>query len=411
MKVLQINKYYQVTGGTDTVFLQTVDLLRERGVEVIPWSLNLEGNLPAGNHYFVDYPEVSKLSWWKKIKHIGGFLYNREAKKKLELLIENERPDVAHIHLMFNSLSIAILPTLKRLGIPVVMTLHEYRLLCPSYLFLDRHSVICERCSDRFYFRCALRRCSKGSFVNSLFLTAEAYLRKYVYPPEQYIDRFLCVSHFLKDKYSQYNSRIGDKCSVLYNPIRTIGDRSLTKNGHYLYVGRLSREKGLHTLLGAFQEFPHLQLKIVGSGELKQEIQESKPSNVELLGYCSGDHLSQIISEASFLIIPSEWYETFGLVVLEAFRLGTPVIASAIGGITELVDDNRDGFLYHSGEVEALKEAISRSTMLSSSDYDIMVEAALKRSAQFDNGAYTDELLSIYQSLIDAKQRGGGHDL
>ena len=169
MKILQLNKYFYQKGGAETVFFNTISTLENRGHQVIPFALkNKKNKFSEYASYFVDYPELSESNIWTKITNIPAFIYNRQAAKQLERLILDKKPDIAHIHLLFNSLSVSILPVLQKYRIPTVMTVHDYRLICPAYTLTNGKGKICELCKDRHFIHCTLNRCSNGNLTNSM---------------------------------------------------------------------------------------------------------------------------------------------------------------------------------------------------------------------------------------------------
>ena len=160
MKILQIDKYFYRKGGAETVFFNTIDLLKRNGHKVIPFCLNNPKNRESEfDSYFVNYPELSECNLLQRLVHIPDFIYNKEAAQKLEKLIIEQRPDLAHIHLLFNSHSVSILPVLKKYNIPTIMTVHDYRLICPAYAFRDGKGNICEKCLySKSYYNCILKK-------------------------------------------------------------------------------------------------------------------------------------------------------------------------------------------------------------------------------------------------------------
>lgn len=150
----------------------------------------------------MDYPELSESNIWTKITNIPSFIYNRQAAKQLERLILDKKPDIAHIHLLFNSLSVSILPVLQKYRIPTVMTVHDYRLICPAYTLTNGKGKICELCKDRHFIHCTLNRCSNGNLTNSMLLSLENSFRSCFYEPLNYIDKFIFVSKFAQKNIS-----------------------------------------------------------------------------------------------------------------------------------------------------------------------------------------------------------------
>ena len=203
MKILQLNKYFYQKGGAETVFFNTISTLENRGHQVIPFALkNTKNKFSEFESYFVEYPELSESNIWTKIINTPAFIYNRQAAKQLERLILAEKPDIAHIHLLFNSLSVSILPVLKKYKIPTVMTVHDYRLICPAYTLTNGKGEICELCKDRHFIHCTLNKCSNGNLTNSMLLSLENSFRSCFYEPLNYIDKFIFVSKFAQKNIS-----------------------------------------------------------------------------------------------------------------------------------------------------------------------------------------------------------------
>lgn len=395
-KILQINKYPSLKGGTETVLFETIRLLKEYGHEVVLLSTD-EGEVTYTPTYTISYPDRN-ASLMKRVSNLPSFFYNRSAVKVLESIIEKEKPDIAHIHLYHNSFSNSILPVLKKYNIPVVMTLHEYRQICPSYLLLDKNQHICEKCIDGNYFHCMLTQCAKGNFIESTLLTMEMFYRRMFYKTEKYVDKFICPSGFVYQKHLSFNKKIADKSVVIYNPVKTNPTKSINKGDYLLYFGRLSREKGINVLLSAMKQLPNVKLKIAGVGDFPLH---DIPSNVELLGFKREKQLELLVRNALFTIVPSEWYETFALSCAESISQGTPVIASNIGAIPEIVEHRKNGFLFESGNVESLVKIISEAISLSDEEYIHMAEAGEQSLIKFSAGKYIKSLLSIYKELIN----------
>lgn len=395
MKILQINKYPSLKGGTETVLFDTIRLLTSDGHDVVLLSTD-EGEVTYTPTYTMPYPNRS-TSLIEKVYHLPAFFYNRSAIKMLEQVIEKEKPDIAHIHLYQNSFSNSILPVLKKHAIPVVMTLHEYRQICPSYLLLDKHQHICEKCIDGHYFHCMLTRCAKGSIIESSLLTLEMYYRRLFYKTEKYVDRFICVSDFVYKKHEAFNKDIADKSIVIHNPVQINTQTEIKKGNYLLYFGRLSPEKGIQTLLSAIRKFPDLKLKIAGEGNFPMT---NIPPNVELLGLKNKEELEEVIHNASYVIVPSLSYETFALSCTESFAQRTPVIASAIGAIPEIVEHGKNGFLFEAGNTNNLQETISTAMLLSNEEYIEMANNGYESVTKFSEDKYLKKLVSLYHELV-----------
>ncbi len=409
MKVLQINKYFYRKGGAETVFFNTIHVLEQHGNEVIPFSLKSEKNLPSSYaNYFVDYPELSESGFFTKIKNISSFIYNKKAARQLDLLIKKDKPDIAHIHLMFNSLSVSILPVLKKHNIPVVMSLHDHRLICPAYAFIDGKGNLCDRClKDGRYWHCLTNKCSKGNFFNSLMLMLDSYFRRYFIAPMEYVDKFIFVGQYARNKHINVDPGFKDKSVVLNNFTTIKGESTSDKENYLLYFGRISEEKGIPVLMEAMKHLPHVKLKIIGKGPLLDQLKKESIPNIEFLGFKSGKELHSYVKKAKFIVVPSVCFENNTMVIPEAYTLGTPAIASRIGGIPEFVEEGKNGYLFEPRSVQQLKEAIEKALRLSDGEYKEMCKNARSfADAHFTEDIYYEKLMALYKEVIDNKKNG-----
>lgn len=400
MKILQINNHFYKKGGADTVFLNTVALLEAHGHNVYTLSRKTgKDQTPTEQDFFIHTPEFRFANFNDKIKYLRSFFYNKEAVQVLQKIIDKHKPDIAHIHLLYNGISPSILPVLKEHNIPVVMTIHDYRLICPNYWLLDKNGNICEKCIDKCYFRCAKNRCS-DTYLNSLMLSLEAYYRKKVNPLD-YVDRFIFPSQFIKNKFAQFNPDFAKKADVLCNFSNYISDKIAKKGQYFLYAGRFSREKGLLTLLNAVRGIPKVKLKIAGAGPLSDILQKQKTDNIDFIGFKTGKDLNDLINNAKFVLVPSQWYENNPMAVIEAMSAGTPVIGSRIGGIPELIEDGKNGFLFEPKNKSELRNVLNKAHNLSEDDYKILSKNAHQfAKTHFEKGDYYQKLMAIYEKAI-----------
>lgn len=402
MKILQINKYFYRKGGAETVFFNTIKLLEKKGHTVIPFSIANRKNEPTiYSKYFVNYPELSESSTFDKIKNTNSFFFNKEAAKKLEKLILTEKPDIAHIHLMFNSLSVSILPVLKKYNIPTVMSVHDYRLVCPAYTFTDGDGKFCELCKDEKFYHCILKRCSKKNFINSLMLSLDSYFRSLFYRPTDYINKFIFVSQFSMNKHIQINPIFKERGTYLYNFTPAIPETTKTKGKYLLFFGRLSEEKGIRTLIQTFKKASELHLKIAGTGPMLDILNKECPPNVELLGFVKGLELETLIREASFVIVPSECYENNPMTIIESYTIGTPIIGSDLGGIPELIITGKTGFKFKPKSVDSLYDTIQEAINISDEEYlDMVNNCRVFAQSNFSEEQHYSKLMEIYNSCL-----------
>lgn len=360
MKVLSANNYFYPRGGSERVFFDEMEILRAHGHEIIPFSRHFEKNMPSEcSRYFASPIEYENVSLAKKIAKGFSLIYSYECRKRFSELLDYFSPDLIHAHNIYGRLTTSIIDAAKKKKIPVVMTLHDYKLICPSYLMLLNDSV-CERCIGGKFYRCVLKKCHKGRRDASLFFTLESYFNS-IFDKYDYIGYFICPSRFSLKKHAEAGIP-EEKLVHIPNFINVKGfEPNYENNGYILYVGRLSREKGVLTLLKAIKS-RDIPVRIVGDGPMRGEyesfVKENDISNVFFEGYKRGDELRNLFINATFLIFPSTWYETFGLVALEAFAHGKPVIGANIGGIPEMVIEDETGLLFEPGNHQDLTEKL-----------------------------------------------------
>ncbi|MCF6157499.1 MAG: glycosyltransferase [wastewater metagenome] len=407
MRILQINNYHYLRGGSERVYLETSELLEKNGHKVIHFSVNDKDSLESPyKDYFIEPVHYLKNNLFHKLKNTGKFIYSFDAEKRLKRLIQNERPDIAHLHIFYGRLTSSVLRVLKRHKIPTIMTVHEYKMVCPAYTFLNSAGMICEKCAHRNYLHFLLQRCNKKNVWYSFIAALECSVRDIIFPYEKYIDKFIMVSKFVQGKYLHYRPYLSTKAVQIYNFINTNTLKPNCLQGdYYLYFGRLSSEKGLLSLLKAWKYFPHIPLKIVGDGIFENEIlrfiRMNDVKNVELLGFLAGNELSHVIRNCKFTLVPSEWYETFGLNIIESFACGKPVIASKIGAIPELVQDTINGFLFESQNVESLVNTIQRAENISHEEYRTLSNNCRRFiEVSFSEEVYYKKLMQVYSEVL-----------
>ena len=363
MKILMINKFFYRRGGSETYMFNLKKILESMGHQIIEFSMADEKNEASkSSGYFIKSINFSKREGvFKDLKKACHLLYSTEAKNKLTALIKKAKPDIAHLHNIRFQLTPAIIKVLNKSKIPVVWTMHDYQLICPNYLLFTQNKV-CERCKKYKYYNCFKYNCLKNSRPMSFLAMLEMYLHKIILKSYAKIDLLIAPSKFMQAKLAEWGIE-AKKIKQLYYSLDLEKSGQETELGQdLLYFGRLNKEKGLETLLAAMKDLPEINLKIVGEGPeqdfLTQYIKDNNLKNIELLGYKSGEELRNIIKSARFVVVPSIWYENNPLAILEAFSLGKPVLGSDLGGIPELVQENKTGFLFEAGNASQLKDKI-----------------------------------------------------
>ncbi len=398
MKILLANKFFFLNGGSETVFFQERDFLLNQGHEVVDFSMADEKNLPSPYaDFFV--PNTSYNSGGgiaQKLQQAVSFIHSSVAIRKLEALLIQEKPHIAHLHNIYHQLTPSIIPLLKKHGVQVVLTLHDCKLVCPAYLAL-KNGEICNDCAGKRFWKPFTQNC-QNSRMRGLLLSLEAmfHLWKGSYDG---VDLFLAPSAFMADLISR---RIPEnKIMVLRNGIDVAAYRpSFSDQGYGLYFGRLSKEKGVETLLQAHKkiqcDFP---LKVVGTGPLFDELRQQYPE-VDFPGYQSGRKLYSTIAGAAFVVVPSEWYENCSMVVLEAMALGKPVIGSRIGGIPEQVEDGETGFLFPMKDSTALAAKMDKLADNAKLRKKMGAAGRKKLEEEYSLETHCQKLLNIYSRLL-----------
>ena len=344
MRVLTVHNFYQQPGGEEQIFATESALLESHGHEVVRYTLSND-EIKGANPLL-----LAKNTLW-----------NSEVYQAIRSLIRQEKLEIAHFHNTFPMISPAAYYAAKDEGIPVVQTLHNYRLLCPNALFF-REGRVCEDCLGKpIPFPGVIHGCYRGSRLASAVVAATLSFHSLRGTWSQAVDVFIAYSRFAMDKFIQGGlpaEKFVFKTNFLH-PAPSPGDG---KGGYGLFVGRLSVEKGLGVMLDAWRQLGgKVPLKILGDGPMAGLVKEAMQEmpEIEWLGRRPFEEVYDIVGNAAFLVFPSEWYETFGRVAIEAFAKGTPVVASKIGAITELIDHQRTGLHFRPSDPTDLATQIT----------------------------------------------------
>jgi glycosyltransferase involved in cell wall biosynthesis len=403
MRILLINKFLYPKGGDAISTISTGELLRSNGHEVVFWGMDhpLNQSDYPYKQYFVPYVDLNNVFGIRnRFKTMINMFYSVEAKKRLDKLILIYRPDIVHLNNFAHQISPSILHVTYKYNIPVVMTMHDYKIVCPTYSMLLKGKT-CEKCKEGRYYQCFINRCTKTSYTKSLLNTVEMYLHQNILRLYDLIDIFISPSMFMKSKCAEMGllDRIVSLPHFIniseYCPKYERTEQSI------VYFGRLSHEKGLLTLIRAMKNIPNITLKIIGEGPVKNYLQSEVFSmnlnNVNFLGYKSGQELKKEISNSIFVVFPSECYEVFGLAVIESFALGKPVIGSRIGGIPELVKDNETGLTFEPSNLEDLSAKIKELLNSPEKVVEMGKNARVYVERELNSEKHYSGLMEIYQ--------------
>lgn len=290
------------------------------------------------------------------------------------------------------------------------MSVHEYRMLCPVYLMLDQKNKICELCAKGNYLNCIQKKCNNGSYAYSAISALECFVRDNFFSYEKYIDKFIMVSNFINQKHLQYKKKLKNKTIHLYNflDIKDYKTIEINEIRNYLYIGRLSKEKGVMTLIRTFEKFPNLKLRIAGDGDMKKDLEnyiiKNNIKNIEFLGFLNSTQIKEVQANSSYLIIPSEWYENNPMVAIEALAMGIPIIGSNIGGIPELVEEEKNGFLFTPNDINDFIKTIDKANSINDKEYaNLSLNARKFAEENFGKDQHYNKLIKIYKELIKDK--------
>lgn len=399
MRVLLANKFFYDHGGPETVLFATRDLLAAHGHDVVDFAMHDARNRPSPYaSYFPPHMDLQSVRPTPASAATAlRFLDSRVAARQIRRLVRDTRPDIAHLHSINHQLTPSIIRVLRDEGVPAVMTLHDYKLVCPAYTML-RDDHICEACSGGRFYRATTTRC-RGA-ARSALLTAESYLQHRILRSYRGVAQFLSPSRFLAAKFREMGFRY--PLDVLPNPAMPVppDEPQLPRSDTFLFVGRAAPEKGIGTLCRAAIA-AGVRVRIAGDGpELPALTREFGASEqVDFLGRVEPARAQALMREALAVVVPSEWYENQSMVILEALGRGTPVIASAIGGNPELVVDGETGLTHRPGDVASLaaKLAWARGHR---DDMARMGDAARARMADFSLDRYYERLTAIYERVL-----------
>ncbi len=415
LKIAIVNKFFFLKGGQESVAFSEANMLEREGHEVAFFSMKHPKNPENYKYdkYFIDYIELSnngqEYNIFEKIKIAKNFIWNNQAAKNFENFIKDFKPDIIHCHGIAHQITPSILPVAKKYNIPVVHTLHDYQLICPNYTLLCGSRVNCSdyKCIKGNYLYCIQNKCVKNSLNTSILSSLEMFLNSHLY--RNYTNRFISPSKFLRERIV-CSGISEDKILHINNSIDVKKiEPKYESHKYFIYVGRLSFEKGLMTLLKAFEKLPETQLKIIGTGPEEESLKEYKQKksldNIEFLGYKKSDELKTYFDECEAMILPSEWCENAPISIIEAFSYGKSVIASELGGCAEMVINDYNGYTFEAGNVDSLINIINKFI----TDKDLYKKLG-ENGREFALKNYIEEnhynsLMALYYSLIDERKR------
>lgn len=383
MNILLAHNYYQQSGGEDTCFAAEAKLLRDNGHDVTCYI--------EDNKYVSEFNHIS-LS--------AKAVWNNSSYTKIKNIIKENNIEVVHFHNTLPLISPAAYYAARSEGVAVVQTLHNYRLICPSGI-MTRNNRVCADCAGKSVaWPAVLHACYRGDRVASAVVTTMLATHKALGTWHKKVDAFIAITEFARQRL--IDGGVSDRLiTVKPNFVDPDPGVSTQSDGYALFLGRLSPEKGIETMLAAWETLPPgITLKVVGDGPLRGIVEAAAARNpaIECVGRVEREQVFALLEKCAFLVFPSEWFETFGLVAVEAFAKGKPVVASRLGAMAEIIEDHRTGLHFEPGDVQDLAEKIQWAA-----DHTIEMQAYGRNSRDTYLEKYSAqknyaELMAIYES-------------
>lgn len=406
MKILIVDSLFSPMGGGQKIAYDTYRILQKNNHETFYWAMDKKPYFEEYDYskYFTPYYSGTKDFLRNPIK----YYFNYRALKDLKIFVKIIQPDIIHFQ-SYWGLSSAIFNANK--NIPKVLTIHDAR-CCPAATLMYKDKVICKEqyCKNRNFLPCISNKCVKKSLEASIRRTIAAYIDSHNL---KYINQFITPSNILKEVIINANMGINTNKIITINNFLSNEELKTTPNytnkGYFLYIGRLSKEKCVNYLLEAMKDLPkNINLKIVGSGSeennLKKYAQENNLDNIEFLGFKNREEITDIYKNCISTILPCNWFEIFGMTNIESFINGKPVIASNIGGIPEIVENNINGLLFEPGNIEELKNCILKYWDNPELAVQHGKNGYRKAITQYTEDKYYKELIKVYKEVLNEKK-------
>jgi glycosyltransferase involved in cell wall biosynthesis len=414
LKILIIHYRYFISSGAERYMFNIKDALERNGHKVIPFSIKSQLNKetefekffiePIGEGKEVYFSQYNKNDRKTVIKGLSRMLYSFEAKDKLEALIEEVRPDIIYVLLYQNKISMSVIDAAKKYKIPVVHRISDFGQVCVNQHFY-RKSEICEKCLTGTKANAVFNKCVYNSYVYSFIKVLSLKIQEVLRIKEK-IDAFVVPSNFTLSKLQQYGIEREKLFHIptFFNFSAVSNEQKITYEPFALFVGRIEEEKGVFTLIKAFEN-TKLNLKIIGfshSGfdEKLNDYLRNKSHNIEFLGKKDFDQIQDYLSRCAFTIVPSEWYDNLPNTILESFAFRKCVVATDVGSLKELVIANETGLLFPLKDHLALREQANLLISNTVLCEELGSAAYNKLSTEFSEQNHYEKLINLLQSVI-----------
>lgn len=406
MRIVSIDRFYAPHGGKERYQLELAELLAERGHTVYPFALAEPGNMSSPFEGY--FPPALRVRSSSPLARVGAALtraYNRDSASALAHLLDDVRPDIAHIHSLHH-LSISVARLLRERGIPTVFTLHDYQLICPVAT-LFRNGNVCEDCRQHRYYQAIRYRCSHGQISNSLAAALDS-ATVHLSSELAHVSRFIAPSRFTGAKFVDFGFPPGRITHLAhFAPTDKWTREPMAERGPIVFSGRLHRLKGAHVFLEALARLriPERQdVVVIGDGPERAALEnlgrQLGLTSLVFTGHLGHDAIREWYRRSLFAVVPSIWHEVLGFSVLEPFAVGRPVIGARSGGIPEVIEDGESGLLVEPGDPEALASAIDQLLANPRETARMGARARIRAETAFGPAAHYNGLLSIYDNAI-----------
>lgn len=404
MKILLVNKFHYLKGGSEKYYFDLAKLLEENGNEVAFFSMKDEKNIKTNcKEFLVESSDMNSKNPFKAFEIISS----KRNKKIMENALEDFKPDVVHLNNFQRQLSASIIEPIEKRNIPIIFTAHDLQAICPSIVMLDSEKNICEKCIKGRYMNCIKNNCVKDSKLKSILGAIEGfyYRNKKIYSSK--INKILAPSDFFRQMLIKDGIQ-PEKIATLHNFIDLQQyDKEIEDNGYALYFGRLSKEKGIFNLLKAIKKV-NGKLYLAGDGPDREKIEKYIRENnlldkVILLGYLNENDIKEYIRKSRFIVIPSICRENCPYSILETMAIGKPIIGSATGGTLELVKNKETGYLV--SNVEELSDKMD-FLFKHQEEAEVLGKRAKKIAKEkFSKESYYKKIIKIYEGEIEKCQK------
>lgn len=400
MKILMVNKFLYPRGGSESYMLYLGEHFKKMGHEVEYFGMFDEKNT-VGNSAGM-YTQNMDFHAKKRERFLYPFkiIYSSEAKNKILQVIDSFKPDIVHMNNINFQLTPSIIYGIKKRGIPVVQTVHDYQMICPNHLLYNfDKNIPCEKCIKGSKTNCVKNKCIHGSVVKSILGVIEAQLYS-VLKTYKKVDLFVCPSYFLENKLLSAKKYYRGKTKTIHNFINKekFSNTNQKEDSYIVYVGRLSKEKGIEHIAGAAKILPQYTFIVAGSGPDEAMLKDIP--NIKLAGFLTGDKLTELMGNAKVLLLPSVCYENCPLSILEAHAMGVPVVTMNSGGMAELVKDGVTGTLVNEPTSEGVARKL-RETIENEDYYNSLKENCKnEKDSILSVETYCDILMKEYEKLV-----------